>query len=137
MKAVTKIVWDATKRDNVKGRWLLDSADLPFPNGFKVVQSAFVGFGPNGWAADHHHQRREILLGLAGDLWLIWREPTGRRCEEKLVREDGKLQFFILAPHTPHLVENRSAASDGALYEWADLRDESIPLEGSQSLRRA
>ncbi len=134
-EAVKQIVWKPTKSDSEKGRWLLDSNDFMLPEDFKAVQSAVVGFRPNGWAANHRHGRQEILLGLAGDLYLIWRDVKGERHEEKMLRDDGRLQIFVIAPNVPHLVENRSASASGALYEWSDLIDESIYLEGEESLR--
>lgn len=134
-EAVKKIVWSPTKSDNAKGRWLLDGGDLLLPNDFAIAQSAFVGFGPNGWAANHRHQRQEILLGLAGELWLVWRDLNGERHEEKMLRDDGKLQVFVITSGVPHLVENRSATATGALYEWSDLIDKSIDLEAEESLR--
>ncbi|HEU5187119.1 MAG TPA: hypothetical protein VFT87_01305 [Candidatus Saccharimonadales bacterium] len=134
-EAVKRIVWSPTKSDSEKGRWLLDSNDFMMPEGFKIAQSALVGFGPNGWAANHHHKRQEILLGLAGELYLIWRDTSGERHEEKMLRDDGMLQIFVITPHIPHLVENRSTIANGALYEWSDLIDESINLEGKESLR--
>ena len=134
-EAVKKIVFSPTKADSEKGRWLLDSSDFVLPEGFEAAQSALVGFGPNGWAANHRHQRQEVLLGLAGELWLVWRDANGVRHEEKLLRDDGQLQIFVIAPQVPHLVENRSATADGALYEWSDLIDQSINLTDKESLR--
>lgn len=134
-EAVKKIVWNPTKSDSEKGRWLLDSGDFMLPKDFKIAQSALVGFSPNGWAANHRHNRQEILLGLAGELWFIWRDFNGERHEEKMLRDDGLLQIFVIEPIVPHLVENRSNTANGALYEWSDLIDASIYLEGEESLR--
>jgi uncharacterized RmlC-like cupin family protein len=134
-EAVGRFIFNPTKSDNEKGRWLLDSKDFTLPKDFEVAQSALVGFSPNGWAANHRHGRREVLLGLAGELYLIWRDPDGKRHEEKMLRDDGALQIFVIAPNIPHLVENRSAGASGALYEWSDLIDESISLEDDESLR--
>lgn len=134
-QAVTEIMFDPTKSDNEKGRWLLDSTDFPLPDGFTVAQSAMVGFAPNGWAADHRHGRREALLGLAGELYLVWRETDGERKEARMVGEGALKKLFVIAPNVPHLVENRSGTASAALYEWSDLVDESIPLEGAESLR--
>jgi quercetin dioxygenase-like cupin family protein len=132
---VRRLAWKPTKSDSEKGRWLLDSHDLALPADFKVAQSALVGFAPQGWAANHRHGRQEILLGLAGELYLIWRDSKGGRHEEKMLRNDNVLQVFVIAPNVPHLVENRSAAATAALYEWSDLIDESVPLEDTESLR--
>src|SRR5438876_568299 len=113
-RAVEQIVWEPTKLNSEEGRWLLDSADFRLPEGFKAIQSALVGFEPQGWAANHRHERREALLGLAGELYLVWRDFEGKRHEDKMLRYDGKLQIFVIASNVPHLVENRSDAT-GAL----------------------
>ena len=95
-----------------------------------------VRFGTGrAWAADHKHQRQEILLGITGELWLIWRDESGERQEQKMLREDGKLQLFVIAPYVPHLVENRSTTESASLHEWSNLKDEAELLTGSESLR--
>ena len=74
--------------------------------------------------ANHRHARKEVLLGLCGELYLVWRDTNGRCHDEKMLRNDGLLQIFVITPHIPHLVENRSATASGTLYEWSDLVDE-------------
>jgi uncharacterized RmlC-like cupin family protein len=133
--AVRRVVWQPKKADREKGRWLVDSSEFVMPDGFAAVRSAVVGFAPSGWAANHRHKRREVLFGLAGELYLIWRDLDGERHEEKMLRDDGRLQVFLIAPQIPHLVENHSATASAALYEWSDLIDEAVPLGGEESLR--
>ncbi len=134
-QTVTIIPFNPTKADKQKGRWLLDSTDFKLPEGFVPVQSAIVNIAAGGWAANHYHKRQEVLLGLAGDLWVIWRDQDGQRLEQKMLRGDGQLQIFVITSNVPHLVENRSTTTDGALYEWSDLIDEATPLEDKDSLR--
>lgn len=131
---VKKVICPPTKQDSAKGRWLFDSADFVFPKGFKAVRQAFVGIKPGGWAANHKHKRYEVLLGLAGDLYLIWQDEDGQRHEEKMLSDDGNMQFFFIPSWTPHLVENRSGTIPAVLYEWSDIVDEAQLLEGEESL---
>lgn len=136
-EAVKIITITPTKADAEKGRWLLDSGDFYLPQGFTIAQSALVGFKPGAWAGNHRHDRQEVLLGLAGELYLIWKDADGIRHEEKMVHHDGQLRFFAITSQVPHLVENRSHAADAALYEWADGLDTPTYLEGSDSLRES
>ncbi|HSW98468.1 MAG TPA: hypothetical protein VLF71_01375 [Candidatus Saccharimonadales bacterium] len=118
-----------------EGRWLLAEPDVVFPDGFQRLGGAIVHLNPNAWAANHKHQRQEVLLGLAGNLYLVWRDSDGSRHETPLLRTDGQLQAFFIPPWVPHLVENRSATADAALYEWVDLECEAELLTGRDSLR--
>jgi uncharacterized RmlC-like cupin family protein len=124
-----------TKRDRAKGRWLLDAHELALPAGFEFVHEAFVGIDPGGWAANHRHRKREVLLGLSGDLWLMWRDERGVRHETAMLSGDGDLLFCVIGSNVPHLVENRSSELSSVLYEWSDGSDEAVMLEGAESLR--
>lgn len=124
-----------TKTDHQKRRWVLDDLDVPTPQGFTIARGAFVHIGPGGWAANHRHERQELLLGLSGELYLIWRDSKGIRHEEKMVPADGTLQLYSIPSWTPHLVENRSEASGAVLHEWSDIEDQAEDLVGGDSLR--
>lgn len=76
----------------------------------------------------------EILIGLAGDLYLVWRDAQGKRHEERLIREDGKLQAFVIAPQVPHLIKNRSTDAFGTMQVWEGIIDEPTDLTGEESL---
>jgi uncharacterized RmlC-like cupin family protein len=119
-----------------EGRWLLDLQDIDIvtPKGFKVAHQALVSLEPLAWAGNHRHGRRELLLGMTGDLHFIWRETDGTRHETPMIRPDGKLELFVIPSGMPHLVENRSSAAGASLFELSDRKDEAIMLQGAESL---
>ena len=117
------------------GRWLLAIDDMVFPEEFHQLAGAFVHLEPEAWAANHKHERQEVLLGLAGDLYLIWRDADGTRHEAAMLRTDGQPQAFFIPDWVPHLVENRSPQAAAALYEWFDKHCEAELLTGAASLR--
>lgn len=131
---VKKISFTPAKSDNQKRRWVLDDLETPMHN-VAITRGAFVGIGPGGWAANHRHERHEILLALSGELYLIWRDAKGVRHEERMTSNDGKLHSYSISPWTPHLVENRSKTEIAVLHEWSDVIDEAEDLQGPNSLR--
>lgn len=133
-ESVIILDWQPTKADPDKGRWLLDSKDFRLPDGFVTAQSAVMAFKPGGWAANHVHAKREVLLALDGELYLIWRDAAGQRKEQKMTTDHGKLSAFVIRPNVPHLVENRGD-SVASLYEWSDGTEAATILTGEESLR--
>lgn len=133
-EAVQKIVFDISKSASANGPWHVDYKDFISSDVFNLTDALLVDFGPDSWAANHKHLQEEILVGLRGDLFLVWREADGTRREEKLMREDGQLQAFVIASLVPHLIENRSKTF-GTMQVWAGINDVSTSLEGDESLR--
>ncbi len=129
------IPFNPTRADAQKGRWVLDDLDVPKVDNVVPARGAFVCIGPNGWAANHRHQRQELLLGLSGDPYLIWRDSKGMCHEEQMVSSEGTLRLYFIPSGTPHLVENRSPHSPAVLHEWSDVMDEAEILVGKDSLR--
>ena len=74
------------------------------------------------------------MIGLSGDVYLVWRDAQGEHHEEKLQREDDKLQAFVIASGVPHLIENRSSTTFGMMQVWHGLVDEPVLLEREESL---
>ncbi|HLZ15014.1 MAG TPA: hypothetical protein VKQ34_03405 [Candidatus Saccharimonadales bacterium] len=123
------------RRDD-RGVWVLDTKDIPLPKDFTVRTTPhLVHIAPGGWGGNHTHRRREAYVGFGADLYIMWRDETGARHEAPMTSDDGKLHVFAVAPHLPHLVENRGN-TPAVLYEILDIDDgEATPLEGADSLR--
>lgn len=131
---VTKISFEPTKLDAKKRLMVLDDLDVPL-YGVKITRGAFVAIGPGGWAANHRHNRHELLLAISGDLYIIWRDKQGIRRQEQMSPADGTLQVYSIPPRVPHLVENRSQRETAVLHEWSsDILGETEDLKGSESL---
>ena len=131
-KEVEQIVWKMPTGH--AGPWRLGPNDFIASKNLIMTEVLLVHFAPGDKAANHCHDQQEILVGLAGDLYLIWRDSQGERHEERLMREDGALQAFIIAPQVPHLIENRSANRFGTMQVWEGIVDEPIELTGTESL---
>jgi uncharacterized RmlC-like cupin family protein len=103
------------------GRWLLYREDIALPKEFKPINKKehFVAIPAKEFAANHKHERQEVLLGLHPDLVIIWQDKKGKKHEEKM-NPDGKLFLFFIPPWVPHVVINTSEVSPAMLYEWTD-----------------
>lgn len=132
-KEVEQIMWKAPKSQI--GPWRLDVNDFISSKNLLITKSMLVHFGPGSSAGDHSHKQQEVVIGLSGELYLVWRDARGERHEEKLQRDDGKLQAFVIASEVPHVIENRSSTAFGMMQVWHGLIDEPILLEKVESLR--
>jgi len=135
-EAVVILEWGPTKVDEDRGRWVLLDAERRLPGGFVLATTELVSFRPGGWAANHRHDRTEIMLALDGDLVLVWRDHAGKRYETMMTPKDNKLLVFMVDSQVPHLVENRSLSAGGSLIAWANGTGTATILEGEESLRQ-
>lgn len=131
MKEVEKVLWHAP---NSVGPHVLEVNDFITSKDGLTTESLLVHFGPGDTAANHRHAQYEVLVGFGGKLYLVWKDGEGRRHEEKLTSEEGSLYALVIAPHIPHLIENRSKNSPATMQVWNGVIDNPIQLTGEDSL---
>jgi uncharacterized RmlC-like cupin family protein len=130
MKPIKKyIIEPKYRRDN--GLYVIDTADLPFPQGFAVHDTSIVHLPSGQIAGNHKHPRQEAYYCCDKGVELHWLDDAGKTHIEVMSAADGAPTLFVMPPFVPHAVVNAST-QDATLVGFADG-----PLDGVEMVEVA
>lgn len=99
------------------GGWSLDTQAVQQWLPFICENQALIWIPPHSAAGNHRHTRREALIGLGDETFMVWQEDDGATYEEPM-QVGETIHMFIIPPLMPHAVVNRSGAIPAILYEY-------------------
>jgi len=102
------------------GLWALDTQNVVPENTFTstdTVKQSIVWLPSGQVAGNHKHERKEALFGIGDTAYFLWQDAEGQIHEEAM-NPDSKMYLFIIPPHVPHAVINKSSAVPVILYEY-------------------
>ncbi len=94
-----------------------DSLESKVP--FKILERSIISIPPAEFGGNHSHPRSEAFLTFSNDLELIWKDDSGNIHSEIMMKGEN-LRLFIVEPHVPHVVVNRSLTHSATLFEYAN-----------------